>query len=72
MDLIWHRHIGVYWKSEPSKEGNGVAYSLPPRPPLIRHIALCRPASRVSILADLLLARLHLGQDVEHVGEDFL
>jgi len=64
--------ISSYWKSGASKDGIVVSQPPPPRPPLIRQKTLRPPASCVVILAHLVLVRLHLGQDVENVGEDFL
>ena len=62
----------VLFLSGASKDGIVISQPPPPRPPLIRQRSLRPPASCVVILAHLVLVRLHLGQDVENVGEDFL
>jgi hypothetical protein len=62
----------LYWSSGTSEDGIVVSQPLPPRPLLIRQKTLYPPESCVVILAHLVLVRLHFGQDVENVGEDFL
>ena len=62
----------MYWKPGTSEDGILVFWPLPARPPLICQKTLRPSASFVVILAHLVLVRLHLGQDVENVGQHLL